>query len=192
MSIGSQFQTDRTKAKKIGMLLNKFGFLIMIGSAVILIMIAAACTGPAASIGVTSTPKVFLPLIENQTQSTETELPDLIVPYVSITLENATCYDGSAMGIRARVQNIGLGHAGPFVVEIDNGAITVDGLAAGESTSVWLPGTSSQPLVVADATDLVEESNEENNTFNELVPIPTLPLPCDLVTKTPPAQDAQD
>ena len=156
------------------MIRNKFRFLIIIGSAVVLILTAAACTAPAGS------------------ENPEQELPDLIVPYVSITLEDATCYDGSAMGLRARIQNIGLAPAGTFVVKIDAAAVTVDGLAAGETTSVWLPGTSGQPQVAADATDLVEESNEENNTFNNLVPIPTLPLPCDLLTKTPPAPSSQN
>lgn len=58
-------------------------------------------------------------------------------------------------------------------------------LAAGASTSTWVPGYSSQPYIVIDAADQLLESDEENNVFNELLPIPTLPLPCADLTATP-------
>jgi len=65
------------------------------------------------------------------------------------------------MGLRARIDNIGLAPAGEFVVEIEGVAVTVDGLAAGDSTSVWVSGYSQQPLAIADVTEVIVESMEE-------------------------------
>lgn len=106
------------------------------------------------------------------------ELPDLTVNSVAVTLEDPKCYDGSPMGLRIHVSNRGLGDAALFVVKANDTSVDVEGLAAGESTSVWVASYSLEPDVSVDATNLVDESDEENNTFKGMIPIPTLPAPC--------------
>ena len=117
------------------------------------------------------------------------DLPDLIVSYVQVTLENPLpCYDGSPLGTRATIANIGSANAGSFAVEINGVQATISSLITGGSTSVWVPGyqyIGQQTVVVADVSNMVSESNETNNTFVSQVPIPTPPPPCDTPTPTP-------
>ena len=165
---------------------QKTAILISLVAAVLLILAAVSLSSLTASISVMLTPEAFLPYVAGQSKPTVAGLPDLTITYVTITLEDPTCYDGESLGLRAHIANLGVGHAGAFVVEINDAAASVDGLSGGASTSVWLPGYTHEPFVVVDATDLVVESNEDNNAFHELVPIPTLPPPCAFLTETPP------
>ncbi len=109
-------------------------------------------------------------------------LPDLVIVSVAIELETgASCaYVSPQLGIRVVVQNIGSAPAGPFLVQANNQQQLVpNGLAPGQTDSRWFPGfTTGANLVVVDPTNMVVESNEDNNTFNGPLPIPTLPATC--------------
>ena len=120
-------------------------------------------------------------------------LPDLVVTNMRIEFEaGSDCnWRGKQIGTRVWVKNIGGGDAGPFVVELVLGTnswqkTVSSGLAAGQTTAVWFPedayGTGYPTTATADATLLVTESNEENNTLSEYVPVPTPPVTC---TPTP-------
>lgn len=114
-------------------------------------------------------------------------LPDLTISSVQVTLENPIpCNDGSPLGTRANIANSGNDNAGSFTVEINSVQTTINGLAAGASTSVWVPGyLSGQPTVaIADVLNTVTESDENNNVFSGFVPVPTPPPPCDTPTPT--------
>ena len=58
------------------------------------------------------------------------------------------------------------------------------GLGPGERTSVWLPGYvyPGENRVTADIANLVQESDESNNTLSGFLPVPTPPPTC---TPTP-------
>jgi len=117
-------------------------------------------------------------------------LPDLVVSSARIELETggACDYRSTALGTRLTVRNLGAGDAGRFYVEA-NGAqeLVAAGLAAGGELSLWLPGYGQADVTEAtvDGTGLVPESDEANNTFSEMVPIPTLPAPCTATALSP-------
>lgn len=114
-------------------------------------------------------------------------LPDLIIS--DITYNGGTPQCGTHppdLGARVWVQNVGNAPAGPFVIDVNNGnQQTVDGLAVGEEMSLVFGGVLGSVTAVADATNLVEESDESNNSFSTILPIPTQPPPC---TPTPSPQ----
>ena len=112
----------------------------------------------------------------------ETALPDLVIQRVRIELETGgSCNYGSTdLGVRVSVQNLGEADAGQFVVEVNGTQQPVLGLPAGEATRVWIPGyvAGGENTVFVDATMQVKETDEENNYFSQMVPIPTLPPTC--------------
>ena len=91
------------------------------------------------------------------------------------------------MGVRVWIKNNGQATAGSFGVNVNGVEKTVSGLGAGETKDVFFPGYSNPVTVVIDPTLLVEESDENNNSRSEMVPVPTPPLPC--ITSTPPPSD---
>ncbi|HKI52613.1 MAG TPA: NBR1-Ig-like domain-containing protein, partial [Anaerolineales bacterium] len=110
-------------------------------------------------------------------------LPDLTVSQMKIELENTSCLEsGASNGTRVWIANNGQGAAGNFVVKVGDAQQTVDGLAAGESKSIFFPGYSNPVSVVIDPDGLITESNEDNNSRSEMVPVPTPPLPCSQTT----------
>ncbi|MBX3059612.1 MAG: hypothetical protein KF770_24435 [Anaerolineae bacterium] len=115
------------------------------------------------------------------------DLPDLIIS--DITYNGGTPQCGTHppdLGARVWVQNVGTAATGSFVVEVNGGQQqTVPGLAAGEETSLVFGGVLGQVTAVADATNQITESNESNNSFSTILPIPTQPPPC-TPTPTPP------
>jgi alpha-tubulin suppressor-like RCC1 family protein len=119
------------------------------------------------------------------------DLPDLVVTAVRIELETggSCAFTSTTLGTRVEFRNAGTGDAGPFVVEFNGQQMTYsDGLAAGEDGDIWFPTNNYPGLtdVMLDATFLVTESNEDNNTFSQSVPIPTLPPTCTpTMTETP-------
>ena len=112
-------------------------------------------------------------------------LPDLAIDMVKIELQNTSCLlPGAGLGVRVFLSNNGQAAAGDFVVNVNGAVQTVSGLAAGGTEDVFFSSYSYGNPVTAtvDSTNLVTESNETNNTFSGMVPIPTAPLPC---TPTP-------
>ena len=85
----------------------------------------------------------------------------------------------------AEVRNAGEGDAEASVIELNGTAReNVQGLRAGESTTVVFGGWTNANEVVVDADSAIEESNESNNAAEAWIGIPTLvpPPPC---TPTP-------
>jgi hypothetical protein len=138
---------------------------------------------------------------------TEGNLPDL-VPYSfafynyllpTQTPNSQGCYSprvNRGLGMQVTVRNLGTVAAGPFVVDLSGQRQTVSGLAAGESVEVRFQ-TFSVPsnTVTVDATGLIAESNESNNTVIWQVPamtatptgspVPTVCVPTITPTHTP-------
>ena len=118
-------------------------------------------------------------------------LPDLIIGHAKIELETggSCAYASTQLGVRLTVENAGNADAGPFVIDVYGTQQAVDsGLAAGQTVSLWQAGTHGGDggAIVVDATQQVVESDESNNSFAQMLPIPTLPIPC-----TPPADAVQ-
>ena len=114
-------------------------------------------------------------------------LPDLTVTQMKLEYQNPSCLlQGDPFGLRVSVTNSGQAAAGSFAVKVGDAQQTVNGLAVGETKAVFFPGVSSQTgasiTVAVDPNNAVAESNEQNNSRTEQVPVPTQPLPC---TSTP-------
>ena len=130
---------------------------------------------------VTSTPtEVVLPPTATPTLPL---LPDLTLRAVRIEMEAiGVCYEpGAPLGIRVEVENIGAADAGPFNVEA-NGVqrLVPEGLPAGQMIPLWFEGYRYPDAnsVLIDATALVQESDEGNNSLSQPLPIPTPPPVC--------------
>ena len=147
----------------------------------------------------TSSPVPTVTLIPTPPQDAGSPLPDLIVKQIQIELETggACDYTSTQLGIRVWIENIGAVDAGPFVVDVNGAQQPVPaGLAAAQTSSLWFAGyaQSAENTVMVDAAQQVQENNEDNNTFSQMVPIPTLPPTCTPLpqvppTDTPPAPD---
>ncbi len=106
-------------------------------------------------------------------------LPDLTITAMHIELQNTSCLmPGDPMGVRIWITNNGQTVAGSFVVRVNNIDQTVNGLGIGETTSVFFPSYSNPVTAFIDATGMVTESNEDNNSLSQYVAVPTAPLPC--------------
>lgn len=109
-------------------------------------------------------------------------LPDLVIAGVRIELEtgNACSPSNAQLGIRVDILNTGTAPAGPFVVQVNNQQTFVsNGLAPGQFTTLWMPGYVTGPnTVIIDPAGQILESNRENNTVSQPLPVPTLPPPC--------------
>jgi hypothetical protein len=106
-------------------------------------------------------------------------LPDLAIDTVRIELQVISCLSpGNPLGVRVFFDNIGQVAAGSFVVNVNGATQTVSGLPANAGQALFFPGVVNQVTVTLDSTNLVAESNETNNTFSGMLPVPTAPLPC--------------
>lgn len=114
-------------------------------------------------------------------------------PDLNVTaIDNSTIYSGAYNIIRATVINGGNGSSGQFDVTLsDNSAglidtETVSSLGAGESIEVkflWTPSSTTNYIldVTADPSDIVDESDETNNSMTKSVSAIDLPTATDLV-----------
>jgi len=66
---------------------------------------------------------------------------------------------------------------------VNEAQLPMNGLGVGETTAVFFPGAGSTVTLNVDATSAVTESDETNNSFTGMLPVPTAPLPC-IVTPT--------
>lgn len=110
-------------------------------------------------------------------------LPDLTIKHIKVELETggACDYASTQLGVRVIVENAGDADAGSFAVDVNGARQAVDsGLAVGRTTSLWFGGYSlgGENTVVVDATNQVEESNKNNNSLSQMLPVPTLPPTC--------------
>lgn len=124
------------------------------------------------------------------TPPTPSQLPDLTITGLSIELETGdSCdYTSTTVGARVTVFNNGDVAAAPFVVAVNGQQkLIVGGLGVKAATTVWIGAPGSPVTAIVDATSLVVESNETNNSRTELLlPTPPLPPTCTpTVTPTP-------
>jgi alpha-tubulin suppressor-like RCC1 family protein len=119
-------------------------------------------------------------------------LPDLVVTTMRVELETggSCAFTSTALGVRVEFANTGHTDAGTFVVEVNGVQQTYSaGLRAGATGSLWFQGypLAGASTAVVDATSLVVESDEANNSLTASLPVPTLPPTC---TATPTATPA--
>ena len=121
------------------------------------------------------------------------QLPDLAITQMRIELQNTSCLmPGDPTGVRIWITNNGQAAAGSFGVNINGVEQGVNGLGVGETLAVFQSGYSNPVTVVLDPTLLVAESNEDNNSRSEVLPIPTPPPLCDTPTPPPPDPSAAE
>jgi hypothetical protein len=123
-------------------------------------------------------------------------LPDLLVTQTRVELPNPSCLSpGDAFGLRVWVTNGGQASAASFNVKFNDAQQTVNGLAVGETKSVFFPNYSNpnnNPITVTvDPAGAIAESNEQNNTHTETLQLvtPTPPVPCTVTVTPPPDED---
>ena len=114
---------------------------------------------------------------------TSAALPDLTISQMKVQLQNPSCLaPGDSLGLLVGVTNSGQAAAGSFNVKFNDAQQTVNGLAVGETKTVFFSGANIQTgatvTVVVDPNGAVAESNEQNNSRSEQLPIPTPPVPC--------------
>src|SRR3954469_22164587 len=99
-------------------------------------------------------------------------LPDLVVTSMRIELQTggACNFPSTALGVRVVIANIGDAPAGPFSVDVDGARQRIDGLAVGQSTSLWFAGYQNTVTATVDPLNEVVESNEGNNQLSQMVP----------------------
>lgn len=130
-----------------------------------------------------SSPDSTATLIPTRPPETAHSLPDLVVKQAHVELESggACDYTSTQLGVRVLIENVGSVAASAFVVQA-NGIqqLVADGLAPGQTTSVWFAGYAhdGENKILVDATSQVQESDEGNNTFSQRLPVPTLPPTC--------------
>ncbi len=131
----------------------------------------------------TDTPTITETVILTDTP-TSGMLPDLIIESVHVGPKDGSggCrMAGYVAGLKVVVRNIGASAAGPFIVDVSGTQIEVDGLAVGESTTLWFQRSGSL-IITVDVYNSVVETNESNNTREYFAPTTTLPPLC---TNTP-------
>ncbi len=115
--------------------------------------------------------------------------PDLVISSVVSSPPGWTggCAITLTSGIRVTVRNDGTVNAGPFVVDANGAQQTVSaGLAVGATVNLWFTGSGNFTVTV-DATGMVAESQEGNNTRSYVAITGTPPVVC---TRTPTPTDS--
>jgi hypothetical protein len=111
-------------------------------------------------------------------------LPDLTITGMSIRLQNPSCFlPGDPLGVSLEIKNIGQAEAGTFTVNVNGAQQIVEALGAGETVPLFFPSSSNPVTAIVDSSGAITESDENNNSRSEMVPVPTQPLPCP--TNTP-------
>ncbi|HLA06978.1 MAG TPA: NBR1-Ig-like domain-containing protein [Anaerolineales bacterium] len=114
-----------------------------------------------------------------------TSQPDLTISQLRIELQNTSCYTpGDLFGVRVGVTNNGQAAAGSFNVKVAEAQQSMSGLAIGETKQLFFPGYTNPVTAAVDPGNAVAESNEQNNSRSENLPVPTAPLPCTNPTST--------
>lgn len=134
----------------------------------------------------TSTPPPSPPTVVIIEEPEADLLPDLVISAGAVTItgqESVTCLtDTFQLGTKIWVSNIGSLPAGPFEISLDGQLYTFEGqIIPGDNGEIWL-NQSYVNEIVLDPNNLIEEADESNNLFNQVVPVPTPPAAC---TPTP-------
>ena len=115
-------------------------------------------------------------------------LPDLEISNVHIAMQGVPANTPNCVAaytpfeVRATIENHGQVLVNNIaVVEISTGyAIQIGELPAGQSLEIFLPASSPNGIynISVDPQNLIQESNESNNTISYLAPTPTPPVLC--------------
>jgi len=128
------------------------------------------------------------PLMASITPNSSSLLPDLVVLYSYLEIEGRTencIYGPGGYEVRVVVKNVGSAVAGGFFVELNNVRQLYEGqLLPDQIAVIHFSGVPSNGLgqIHVDATNLVQELNEDNNVGQYIAITPTLPAIC---TPTP-------
>jgi len=120
--------------------------------------------------------------------SISTSLPDLVILYSYLEIEGRTENCISSIGgyeVRVVVKNVGATAADSFFVELNNVRQRYeDQLLPDQLAVIHFSGVPSNGLgqIHVDATNLIQELNEDNNVGQYIAITPTLPIVC---TPTP-------
>ena len=112
-------------------------------------------------------------------------LPDLQVTTLQITMQPVPgCVASgqqSSLGLLVQIQNNGAVQTYPTDLSLNGNIVgAVPGMAPSGSTSVYITSTTAAGsyTVMADASNTIAESDENNNTLIQYVPVPTPPPAC--------------
>jgi len=128
------------------------------------------------------------PLMVSKVSSISTLMPDLVVLYSYLEIEGRTencIYGPGGYEVRVVVKNVGTTAADGFFVELNGVRQFHEGqLLPDQIAVIHFSGVPSNGLgqIHADATNLVQELNEDNNVGQYIAITPTLPMLC---TPTP-------
>ena len=120
--------------------------------------------------------------------SLSTLMPDLVVLYSYLEIEGRTencIYGPGEYEVRVVVKNVGASTADSFFVELNNVRQRYeDQLLPDQIAVIHFSGVPSNGLgqIHVDATNLIQELNEDNNVGQYIAITPTLPILC---TPTP-------
>ncbi len=123
-------------------------------------------------------------------------LPDLAVTNVNIAMQGIPAYTTNCVAayapyeVRATIENRGHTLATNIsIVELSSGyEVQIGELPAGQNAEISLPASSPNGIynVSVDPQNLIEESDEGNNTTSYLAPTPTPPALCPPPVTPPP------
>lgn len=163
--------------------------------AFLLIMILAGCVPQTVNVPVVpGTPakpvpvETVAPVMTSMAPSISTLMPDLVVFYSYLELEGRTencVYGPGGYEVRVVVKNVGTTAADGFFVELNGVRQFHEGqLFPDQIAVIHFSGVPSNGLgqIHVDATNLVQELNEDNNVGQYIAITPTLPIQC---TPTP-------
>ncbi|MEM8862618.1 MAG: PQQ-dependent sugar dehydrogenase, partial [Chloroflexota bacterium] len=130
----------------------------------------------------TSTPLPPPPTVVIVEESDGDLLPDLMIDFGSVSItaqELFSCLDDSfKLGTKVWVSNLGSLPVGPFEIALNGQVYTFENqIIPGDTGDIWL-NQSFVDTIVLDPNNLIEESDETNNVFSDVVPIPTPPPAC--------------
>ena len=157
------------------------------------IMVLAACVPQTVNVAIDVVPTPVPPSAAVETTaplmpSLSTMLPDLVVLYAYLEIEGRTENCISNIGgyeVRVVVKNVGATAADSFIVELNNVRQRYDDqLLPDQIAVIHFSGVPSNGLgqIHVDATNLIQELNEDNNVGQYIAITPTLPILC---TPTP-------
>lgn len=111
------------------------------------------------------------------TPTPDTNLPDLIIVSVNYHIE-AECDEPPATVLDVFIRNQGSGTVNNFYVYSNGDFRFVETLDPGDVKRLSFPWRDNPPIIVVDSGNDVDEVNEYNNQFNDLILVatPTRPL----------------
>ena len=144
--------------------------------------LASACVAPT----VTPRPSLVAKPTSTVTPTTST-LPDLSISSITLNTDPEDRCDPLSGNETIQILLVNLGQIAspPFSIQINGKTQTVEeGLLPKGVLTVQLKGYTSQITAIVDSKNQVKESDEENNTYRQVFPLPTTHPTC-LLQPTP-------